>query len=328
MSNNKRFDPDKIIDYDVDYYGVLGLEKGCLPAGNTKKEREAISNILEIAYRKCARKAHPDIPGGSEEKFKLVIRAQTILLDPILRRIYDSGGLDRPKFIGDENEFEVNWDTIGTYRQGTQDDTVGHSLFLKLCERGKELNLIPSFSPKYPEHNYEWDWTLDSNGTKLSLSLVRDEDEVLRLTSKSITESNLLPFKIYFCIPRIALNFVRGENEEFKHKDGTVDVLKGMLRFAQYSDYNLLETTSLDEAYKYIAPGGKLETDLISFRDGSMIKSKKMEDKANQQMKWEKTSTVKNLDTEMIKAILTAKSIKCNPAPEGVDNFIDDIPDD
>jgi len=328
MSNNKRFDPDKIIDYNMDYFSILGIEKGCLPSGVNKKEREEISKILEIAFRKSAMKSHPDVSGGSEEKFKLVVRAQTILLDPILRRIYESGGKDRPQFVGDDNQFEVNWDTVGTYREGTQDDTVGYSLFLKLSERAKELGLVPSFYPNLPEHNYEWDWTMPEEDVKLSLSLVRDEGEVLRLTSKEAVEAGSLPFKIYFCIPRAALRFLRGKKEEYTHEDGTVDTLRGLLKGAQYSDFNFLETTTLNEAYNYIEKGGKLENDLILFRDGSMIAEQRQKDKEAQQLKWAETNTIKNLDAEMIKAILTAKSLKFTLAPEGADKFIDDIPDD
>lgn len=328
MSNNKRFDPDKIIDYNLDYYSILGIEKGCLPPGVNKKEREEISKILEMAFRKSAMKSHPDVSGGSEEKFKMVVRAQTILLDPILRKIYESGGKERPKFVGDDNQFEVNWDTVGTYREGTQDDTVGYSLFLKLSERAETLGLVPSFFPSLPEHNYEWDWTLPDKGVKLSLSLVRDEGEVLRLTSKDALEIGSLPFKIFFCIPRASLRFLRGKNEEHVHADGTVDVLKGVLQGAQYSDFHFLETTVLEEAYEYIAEGGKLEKDLEAFRDGSMIEEQKRIDKENKQLKWNDTNQVKNLDAEMIKAILTAKSLKFNPASEGADKFIDDIPDD
>jgi curved DNA-binding protein CbpA len=328
MSSNKRFDPDKIIDYNLDYYAILGIEKGCLPAGGNKKEREEISKILEMAFRKSAMKSHPDVPGGSEEKFKMVVRAQTILLDPILRRIYESGGKDRPQFIGDDNQFEVNWDTVGTYREGTQDDTVGFSLFLKLSERAKSLGLVPSFYPSLPEHNYEWDWTLPVEGVKFSLSLVRDEGEVLRLTSKESVEAGSLPFKIYFCIPRAALRFLRGKKEEHLQADGTVDTLKGLLKGAQYSDFNFLETTTLEEAYEYISEGGKLETHLAAYRDGSMIEAQQKLDREAQQLKWADTTKVKNLDSEMIKAILTAKSLKFTPAPEGADNFIDDIPDD
>lgn len=328
MSSNKRFDPDKIIDYNLDYYSILGIEKGCLPVGTSKKEREEISKILEIAFRKSAMKSHPDVPSGSEEKFKMVVRAQTILLDPILRRIYESGGKDRPQFVGDDNQFEINWDTVGTYREGTQDDTVGYSLFLKLSERAQSLGLIPSFYPNLPEHNYEWDWTLPTEGVKFSLSLVRDEGEVLRLTSKEAVEAGSLPFKVYFCVPRAALRFLRGKKEEHLHKDGTIDTLKGLLKGAQYSDFNFLETTVLEEAYEYISEGGKLEKDLAAYRDGSMIEAQQKLDREAQQLKWANTTKIKNLDSEMIKAILTAKSLKFTPAPEGADNFIDDIPDD
>lgn len=328
MASNKRFDPDKIIDYNMDYYAILGLEKGCLPDGKTKKEREEISTILEMAYRKSARTTHPDVPGGSEDKFKLVIRAQTILLDPILRRIYESGGTDRPKFIGDDNEFEVNWDTLGTYRQGTQDDTLGFSLFLKLSERSEELNIVPSFYPSSPEHSYEWDWTLPDMNVKLSLSLVRDEGEVLRLTNKDAVEKGSLPFKIYFCVPRAALRLLYGKKEEFVHKDGTKDVFNGLLQGAQYSDFNFFETTVLEEAMEYIKLGGQIEKDLESFRDGTMAEKQKKLDAAAKQMKWLNTASTNSMDAEMIKAILTAKSLKYAPAAPNAADFIDDIPDD
>ena len=258
MSNVKKFDPDKIIDYKMDYYAILGLEKGCLPPGINKKEKEEISDILAKAFRKYVRFAHPDMPGGSEEKFKILVRAHTILGDPLLRRIYDSGGKDRPQFLGDENPFEINWDTVGTYREGTQDDTVGFSLFLTLSQRAEELNIVPSFFPERPDHNYEWDWTLPDKDVKLALSLVRDEEEVLRLTSKEALEKDSLPFKIFFCIPRAACRFLYGAKEEYVHEDGTVDVLKGKIQGAQYSDFNLFETTVLKEAQEYIAKGGML----------------------------------------------------------------------
>lgn len=43
MSNH--FNPEKVIDFNIDYYDVLGLEKGCLPAGNNRAERERITDI-------------------------------------------------------------------------------------------------------------------------------------------------------------------------------------------------------------------------------------------------------------------------------------------
>src|SRR5919107_656594 len=66
-----------------DYYATLGVPK-------TATEKE-----LKQAYRKLARKFHPDVnPGdkGSEGKFKEINEAYEVLGDPDKRRKYDELG--------------------------------------------------------------------------------------------------------------------------------------------------------------------------------------------------------------------------------------------
>lgn len=66
-----------------DYYEVLGIK------------RDADDAAIKKAYRKLAKKYHPDSNGGNaqaEQKFKEVTEAYTILSDPEKRKLYDRFG--------------------------------------------------------------------------------------------------------------------------------------------------------------------------------------------------------------------------------------------
>src|ERR1700743_3266464 len=70
-----------------DYYKILGVGKG------------ASDEEIKKAYRKLARKYHPDRNPGdkeAEEKFKEVSAAHDVLSDPDKRKEYDAG----PSFAG------------------------------------------------------------------------------------------------------------------------------------------------------------------------------------------------------------------------------------
>ena len=86
MANNKR-----------DYYEVLGLSKDCS------------SSDIKSAYRKLARKYHPDVNNGeqeSEEKFKEISEAYAVLSNPEKRKQYDMYGFNGNLFDG------INFDSV------------------------------------------------------------------------------------------------------------------------------------------------------------------------------------------------------------------------
>jgi molecular chaperone DnaJ len=70
-----------------DYYELLGVS------------RKAVQKEIRQAYRKLARKYHPDLNPGdksSEEKFKQVQEAYDVLSDSKKRQMYDQFGFDTP----------------------------------------------------------------------------------------------------------------------------------------------------------------------------------------------------------------------------------------
>src|SRR6202035_1177348 len=69
-----------------DYYAILGLARG------------ASEDDIKKAYRRLARKYHPDVSkeAGAEEKFKEIAEAYQTLKDPEKRAAYDQLGAPPP----------------------------------------------------------------------------------------------------------------------------------------------------------------------------------------------------------------------------------------
>src|SRR5258708_4339476 len=72
-----------------DYYKILGVD------------RKADDKTIKSAYRRLARKHHPDVTKGgkdSAERFKEINEAYEVLSDPEKRRRYDSLGPDWQRY--------------------------------------------------------------------------------------------------------------------------------------------------------------------------------------------------------------------------------------
>jgi hypothetical protein len=314
------FDPKKIIDFSKDYYAILNLSKNELPFGSDRKSKIELTNKLDQSFRKMARVCHPDF-GGSKEAFLDIVRARRIIEDPILRKIYDQGEFTEVIQNSESNSgFEVDWTKIGTYRKGTTEDTVGYSLFLGLCERKTELDIIPAFIPDNNEHNYEWDFVINNGEqkSKLVISIVNDENEVLRLSNSADVES-ALPFKIYICIPKASLCFVR-DNNQVVSPNGNI-LTNANITKVLYNDQNLLETTNLQSAHDYL--DNVLREDLDLYSKGQLNKLSK--NLANvTETKWMDSEKLKDFDKSQLNQIFNVRKFETQNDEKAAD-FLENI---
>jgi DnaJ-class molecular chaperone len=69
-----------------DYYRILGVD------------RNADDKTIKSAYRKLARKYHPDVNKGKDDRFKEISEAYEVLSDPEKRRRYDTLGADWQRY--------------------------------------------------------------------------------------------------------------------------------------------------------------------------------------------------------------------------------------
>lgn len=83
-----------------DYYKILGVD------------RSASDDAIHKAYRKLARKYHPDVnkESGAEEKFKEIGEAYEVLKDPSKRKKYDTLGANWK--MGDDFRPPPGWENM------------------------------------------------------------------------------------------------------------------------------------------------------------------------------------------------------------------------
>jgi len=83
LSEEQSDESKELMPATKDYYGILGIKK------------TASGEEIRKAFRKLARKYHPDVNPGdkkAEEKFKEISEANDVLSDPKKRKIYDQVG--------------------------------------------------------------------------------------------------------------------------------------------------------------------------------------------------------------------------------------------
>ena len=110
-----------------DYYKILGVE------------RDSQADAIKSAYRKLARKYHPDISKekGAEERFKEVAEAYEVLSDPEKRAAYDQVG--RGFKPGQEFRPPPDWDAGFEFSGGEAGEFSDffESLFGRMRGRGR-----------------------------------------------------------------------------------------------------------------------------------------------------------------------------------------------
>jgi len=80
------------------YYDYLGIPKpkpaDAKPASATTTDTVPDEDVIKKNYRRLSLKHHPDRRGGDAETFRVLNRAQRVLLNPKLRGDYDLMGID------------------------------------------------------------------------------------------------------------------------------------------------------------------------------------------------------------------------------------------
>ena len=112
-----------------DYYEILGIK------------RDAGQDDVQRAYRKLARKYHPDVNKASdaEEKFKEINEAHEVLKDPEKRKMYDQlgqnwrSGQDFRPPPGWETQFNFGKGGGAARRSSSGVDPVGSAISSKQC---------------------------------------------------------------------------------------------------------------------------------------------------------------------------------------------------
>ena len=229
---------------EVNYYEILNLKESDFRQGDTLADKQYNSKLVHSAYIKAAARWHPDSQWSKEtisreekeEIFKLVVKAHSILSNNKSRNIYNKGAQENTISF----TLEIDWDKLGHYRKGTLEDNVGTLLFKQCLKKLK--NVKKTFRPSDEEyHNYIWEIYLEDKKKPLTISIVSDDDEVLRLTTGVDTyDLDTMPFKIYIFFPSNKVRFKRNVDKNDKNYGSIIGAI--------VEDECIYEGTSLNNA--------------------------------------------------------------------------------
>ena len=275
MSERTRYEN---IDFDVDYYALLGIVREALPRGRDVNSRREACLLLQDAYRHRLFEVHPD-RGGDPEVFKALVRAHSVLSEPSLRDVYDRG---KPPAGFESVDMSIDWTKVGKYQRGSLADQVGTTLFLAVVEESGISGLTPKFAPSDPEfHNYHWEFTVPSAPKEFVLSIVQDEEEVLRLTAGDQAAEASVPFNIYVCLPGMKLVIRRDEDDVVVDPESGEAFFPGKIQGVEYVDADLLSTTDYEFAVDFIRNGRlreAVERCIVEGTKGFVAEAKEVKD--------------------------------------------------
>ncbi len=126
-----------------DYYQILGIK------------RDAKPEEIKKAYRRLARKYHPDVNPGdkvAEERFKLITEAYDVLSDPKKRAVYDRHGYYAENLsgaaTGSQTRGRGGFDFSGfDWSSGSSSGTSFRDIFAELFGGGKQEREPPRPQP-------------------------------------------------------------------------------------------------------------------------------------------------------------------------------------
>lgn len=169
----------------IDYYKILGVPK-------TASDKE-----IKTAYRKLARKYHPDLNPDNKEaekKFKEINEANEVLSDPVNRKKYDKYGKDW-KHGEEQEKAQRQYQQQYSQRQSSQQDFSGqdYSDFFESMFGGSRSSSSSGRSSKFKGQDYNAELHLDLKDVYTSQKqLLTVNGKKIRLTIPAGVENGQL----------------------------------------------------------------------------------------------------------------------------------------